>query len=187
MSNHNITKRGTQVTGLGVMIAKCSIDSQHGGSDRHPADVGSYLSRYMNDDIWNHNYQTPKFKTWARENNQLALHCYFRSNPSPRGYRKRMIEIRQKCASFQITSQSLGDYVSRIIRKGWFSDLEMLEIYQKTQKQDNTIPDTSNGANQKQHTRYELSTFENENATPPNNSQSSVTLKKHDHKNKRQI
>ena len=38
---------------------------------------------------------------------QLAPHCYFRSNPTQRGYRKRMIEICQVWASFQITSQRL--------------------------------------------------------------------------------
>ena len=50
-----------------------------------------------------------------------------------------------------------------------FSNLEILEIYQKTQKQDNTILDTSSDANQKQHTRNELPTFENENAILPSN------------------
>ena len=105
---------------------------------------------------------------WTREENQFALHCYFRSNPSQRGYRKRMIEIWQECASFQ-TNQRLTDQVRTIIKKALFSDLEILEIHQKRQKQDSTIPDTSSGVNQKQHTRNELPTFENENATLPRN------------------
>ena len=104
MSNLNITKRGTQATGLGVVIGRCSPDSQHGRPDVHPANVGCSLFRCMNDDISNHNDQRPKGKTWAREDNQLALHCYFGSNPSQRGYRKRMIENWQECASFQTTS-----------------------------------------------------------------------------------
>ena len=69
-----------------------------------------------------------------------------------------MIEIWQECASFQTTSQRVADQVRTIIKKGWFSDLEILEIHQKTQKQDNTIPVTSSDANQKQHTRNELPT-----------------------------
>ena len=77
MSNLNITKRGTQATGLGVMIGRCSLDSQHGRHDRHPANVDCSLFRYMNGDISNHNDQRPKRKTWTREDNQLALHCYF--------------------------------------------------------------------------------------------------------------
>ena len=86
----------------------------------------------MNDDISNHNDQRPKCKTWTREDNQLALY-YFRSNPSHRGYRKRMIEICQECGRFQTTCQRRADQVRTIIKKGWFSDLEILEIHKKTQ------------------------------------------------------
>ena len=64
---------------------------------------------------------------------------------------------------------------------GWFSDLEILEIHQKTQKQCNTIPNTSNDATQKQHTRNEQPTLENERP------QYQVTLQKHYLKNNRQI
>ena len=108
MSNHNITKRGTQATGLGVIIGRCSPDSQHGRLDRHPTNVGCSFFRYMNDDVSNHNSKRPKRKTWTMEDNHLALHCYFRSNPSQRGYRKRMRQIWQECAIFQATSQRLA-------------------------------------------------------------------------------
>ena len=96
MLNLNMTKPGTQATGLGVMIGKCSPNNQHGTSNRHPANVGCSLFRYMNNDISNHNDQRPKRKTWTREDNHIALHCYFRSNPSQRGYKKRMREIWQE-------------------------------------------------------------------------------------------
>ena len=39
-----------------------------------------------------------------------------------------MIEIWQECAKFQTTTQRLADQVRKIIKKGWFSDLEILEI-----------------------------------------------------------
>ena len=54
-------------------------------------------------------------------------------------------------------------------KKGWFSDLELLEIHQKTQTQDSTIVKTSSGSNQKQNIRNELPTLENEYATVPSN------------------
>ena len=99
----------------------------------------------------NHNEQRPKHKTWTMEKNQLALECYFRSNPSQRGYRKRMIEIWQERSTFQTTSQRLANHVRTIIKKGWFSDLELLEIHQKTLKPNyNTIPDTSSDMKQTQ-------------------------------------
>ena len=120
-------------------------------------------------DISNHNDQRPKHKTWTREDNHIALHCYFWSNPSQRGYKKRMREIWQECASFQNTSQRLADQVRTIMEKGWFSDLEILDIHQKTQLQDSTVTTTLRGTNQKQHIRNELPTLVNEYATVPSN------------------
>ena len=93
MSNSNITQRGNQASDLGVMIGWCALDSQHGRHVRHPANVGCSLFRFTNGDLRNHTNQRPKWKAWTREDNQLALHCYFRSSPTQRGYRKRMIEI----------------------------------------------------------------------------------------------
>ena len=78
-----------------------------------------------------------------------------------------MIKICQECVSFQTTSQRLADQVRTIIKKGWFSDLEILEIHQKTNKQDNTVPDTSRVVKQKQPNRNELATSENGNAAQP--------------------
>ena len=140
MSNHSITQRGTQATGLGVMIGWCSPVSQHGRPDRHPTNVGCsffFFFRYINDDVTNHNEQRPKRRTWTREENKLVLECYFRSNPSQRGYRKRMFEIWQECSTFQTTSQRLADQVRTISKKGWFSDLELLEILKKKHTETN--------------------------------------------------
>ena len=54
-----------------------------------------------------------------------------------------MIEIWQECANFQ-TIQRLADHVRTIIKKGWFSDLEILKIYQKinNEQDSNTVADT---------------------------------------------
>ena len=117
MSNHNITQRGTQATGLVVMIGRYSPDNQHRRPDRHATNVGCSFFWYINDDHRNHNDQRPQRKTWTREENQLALQCYFRSNPSQRGYRKKMIEIWQECSTFQTTSQRLADQIRTIVKK----------------------------------------------------------------------
>ena len=93
MLNQNMTHHGTRATGMGVMISRCSPDNQHGSFDGHPVAAGSSFFRYTNDDLRNHTNQRHKHKTWTREDNQLALYCYFRSNPTQRGYRKGMIEI----------------------------------------------------------------------------------------------
>ena len=112
------------------MIDRSSPDSQRTRSDRHPANVGCSFFRYTNDDLRNHTIQRRKHKTWPWEDNQLAQHCSFRSSSTQRGYRKRMIEIWQECFSFR-TSQGRADEVRTIIKKGWFSDLEILEIHLK--------------------------------------------------------
>ena len=173
MSNSNFTQRGTQGSDLGVMIGRCSLDSQHGRPDRHPANVGCSVFRYTNSDLKNHTNQRPKRKTRTREDNQLALHCYFRSNPTQRGCTKRMMEIWQEFSNFQTTSQRLADQVRTIMKKGWFSDLEIIEIHQKINDQErrNTLAGTSNINKQKQSIQNEPPTSENGNPTQPNTTQ----------------
>ena len=157
MSKQNITQRGSQATGLGAIFGRCSPHSQHRRPERHPENVGCSFFRYTNDDLRNHTNQRRKHKTWTREDNQLALHCNFISNPTLTGYRKRIIEIWQECTSFQ-TNQRLADQVRTLIKKGWFSDLEILEIRQKTNNgQDSKrTSDTPSNDKQEQSNRNEL-------------------------------
>ena len=149
MSNSYFTQRGAQDSDLGVMIGRCSLDSQHGRPDRHPANVGCSLFRYTNSDLKNRTNQRPRRKTWTWEENQLALHCYFTSNPTQRGCRKRRMEIWQELSNVQITSQRLADQVRTIMKKGWFLELEIIEIHQKINDEErrNRLPDTSTNKN----------------------------------------
>ena len=152
-----MTQRGTQATGLDVMIGRCFPDSQHGRTGRQPANVGCSFFRYSNDELRNHNNHRRKHKTWTREDNQLALHSYFKSNPTQEGYRKRMIKIWQECGNFQ-TSQRLADKVSTLVKEAWFSDLEILEIHQKinNEQDSHTVPDESGINKEKQPNRNGL-------------------------------
>ena len=94
------------------------------------------------------------------------------NNPTLRGYRKRMMEIGQELSIFQTTSQRLADQVRTIMKKGWFSELEIIEIHQKINDQErrNILPDTSNINKQKQPIQNEL-TSENGNPTLPSTTQ----------------
>ena len=91
-----------------------------------------------------------------------------------------MIEIWQECASFQTTSQRLTDQVRTIIKIGWFSDLEILEIYQKTnnEQDSNKISDIPTIDQQEQSKRNELPTSEYRNTTQPNNTEQRLTHEK---------
>ena len=93
ISIHNITQSWSQATCLGVMIGWCSPDCQHGRFNSHPANVGCSFFRYTNGDLRCLNNQRCQFKAFAREDNQIALHSYFRNIASQRWSRKRMIKI----------------------------------------------------------------------------------------------
>ena len=99
-----------------------------------------------------------------------------------------MIEIWQECVCFQTTSQRLADKVRTIIKKGWFSDLEILEIHQKTNKQDNnTVPDTSRIVKKTPNlTEINCQLWKME-TLKSQTTHNQATLKKHYHKNKRLI
>ena len=60
-------------------------------------------------------------RKWNREDNKHILHCYFNSNPTQRGYKKRMREIFKDSARFN-TSQGLADRARMVLKEGWFSD-----------------------------------------------------------------
>ena len=81
----------------------------------------------------------------------------------------------RECASFQ-TSERLADQVRTIIKKGSFSDLEILEII-NNELESNTVPDTSNINKQKQPNRNERPTSENGNTTQTTRNQ--TTQNKH--------
>ena len=84
-----------------------------------------------------------------------------------------MIEIWQEWSNFQTTSLRITDQVRTMIKKGLFSDREIIEIHQKinNQRGNNTVPVTSNINKQKQSNRNEPPTSENRNSTKPNTAQ----------------
>ena len=46
-----------------------------------------------------------KNRKWSKEKNMLIIECYFRSNPSRLGYRKRILELWNGKVLFFITEQ----------------------------------------------------------------------------------
>ena len=79
-----------------------------------------------------------------------------------------MIEIWQEYSNFQTVR--LADQVRTIIKKGWFSDLEIKEIQQRINDQqgNDTLSATSNINTQKQPNRNQPPTSENRNPMQPN-------------------
>ena len=143
MTNRNIIQHETQTTCLGVMVSRCFFDSQHRGYDRHPENIDCSSSRCIHDEQIYYSNQRSQWRKLTREGNKIALYCYFRSNLTERGYRKRMRDIWTEFARFKTTNRRLADQVRKIQNNGWFSDHEILEIHQQIYRQTyQQIPDT---------------------------------------------
>ena len=68
----------------------------------------------MNEDLKNHTNPRRKHKTWTKVDNELASHCYFRSIPTQRGYRKKLKRSGKNVQVFR-----LADQVGTIIKDGF--------------------------------------------------------------------
>ena len=154
------------MAGLGVMIGKYTLDSQH-GDQLASCQCWLFFFRYTNnssfrythDEQFDHSHHRPLRRKWTRKDNKLALYCYFRSNLAKRGYRRRMIEIWTEFDRFKATNQRLADQIRTITKSHWFSDLEILEIYQQIYRQTRqqtptTIIETMNTEGQRLLTKH---------------------------------
>ena len=67
---------------------------------------------------------------------QQACHkCFYKSDPSQRGYRKRMIKIWKEIGVFDTTEQRLADQSRAIRTNGWLSEIEMEEIQREIERE----------------------------------------------------
>ena len=95
-----------------------------------------------------------------------------------------MMEIWQEHSNFQTTSQRLTDQV-RIIKKGWFSDLEILEIHQKINDHQGSIDTLPGTSNINKHNPSEMNHQFWKMETPTNQTlHNETTHNRHYHKNK---
>ena len=67
-------------------------------------------------------------RRFTRDDNIRVLECYYLSKPTKRGYRRRMLQIWDNRGYEGISEQRLADQVNTILRKGWFSQLELDNI-----------------------------------------------------------
>ena len=73
------------------------------------------------------------------------MECYFRSNPSRLGYRKRILELWNGTGLFFMKEQWLVDQANNIRKRGWLTEIELEEIERKIElgndNRNNTDPD----------------------------------------------
>ena len=65
---------------------------------------------------------------WTKEVNKLVMRCFYQSNPTRRGCRKRMIAIWKENETFEITEQRLVDQARVIRTNEWLTEAELEEI-----------------------------------------------------------
>ena len=56
------------------------------------------------------------------------MECYFESEPTVRGYRKRMLSAWQRRDVFKVSEQNLADQARAIKTNKWLSEVELEEI-----------------------------------------------------------
>lgn len=78
-----------------------------------------------------HHPVTTRMK-WKKPMNKVVMKCYIRSDPSIRGYKKKMWAIWNEEVTLEISEQRLVDQARTIKTNGWFSDLELEEIKRNT-------------------------------------------------------
>ena len=88
MTNRNIIQRGTQTTGLCVMISICSLDIQHEGPRRHPLNVGCSFSSYTKNHLSNFSHQRLQRRKWTRKTINLHFKAISEATPHKVGIEK---------------------------------------------------------------------------------------------------
>ena len=63
--------------------------------------------------------------------NKLVMRCFNQSDPTRRGYQKRMIAIWREIGTFEITEQRLANQVGVISTNVWLTEVELEEIRRK--------------------------------------------------------
>ena len=63
--------------------------------------------------------------------NKLVMRCFYQSDPTRRGYQKRMIAIWREIGTFEITEQRLANQVGVISTNVWLTEVELEEIRRK--------------------------------------------------------
>ena len=70
------------------------------------------------------------------------MECYFCSNPSRMGYRKRMLELWNIKGLFFITKWRLVDQANSIRKRGWLAEIELEETERKIELNNGNRNDT---------------------------------------------
>ena len=137
MSNDNISDNGVNEAGAdnseGLAPGSCSVRTQ-ADPGRHPMTAKK---------------RTPR-TAWSKEVNKIAMKCFYKSEPSKRGYRKRMFAKWQEIGVFNVSEQRLADQVRAIKNNNFLSNVELEEIeHEIVMEENNGTVQESNEMNER--------------------------------------
>ena len=70
-------------------------------------------------------------RRWSKDENKLVMRCFYQSDLTRRGCRKRMITTWREIGTFEITEQRLVDQARVIRTNEWLTEVELEEIRRK--------------------------------------------------------
>lgn len=102
---------------------------------------------------------------WNKEVNRIVMRCFYMSEPSRRGYRRRMLGIWKERGVFEVSEQRLADQARAIRTNGWLSEVELEEISRAVSlgeeneqnedvRDESTQPEPEDNGNQSGHFVY---------------------------------
>ena len=72
-------------------------------------------------------------RKWNKEVNKIVIRYFYSSEPTKRGYRKRMHSIWKELGVFEVSEQRLADQARAIRTNGWLSEIELEETQRNTE------------------------------------------------------
>ena len=89
-----------------------------------------------------HHHANPtisKRKKWTSQENKIVTECNLLSEPTIRGYRKRMLSLWLQKGLFWVSEQRLVDQANTIRRNSWMTELEIEELERKVTGSESVI------------------------------------------------
>ena len=80
-----------------------------------------------------------KRRKWTDQENKIVMECYLLSEPTIRGYRKRMLSLWLKKGMFWVSEERLVDQANTACRNSWMTELEREELERKVTGSDSVI------------------------------------------------
>ena len=133
--------------------------SEPPGSDREGNTTDFGVSSLPTNNNNDESERTEKRLRWTKEVNKIVMRCFYKSDPTTRGYRRRMMAIWREIGVFESTEQRLADQTRAIRGNGWLSHVELEEIQREimegSQERSEEEPEIENDAHETSEERAE--------------------------------